>query len=126
MNKHIHIMSLNKQTIIQNITQIYWKANIPNIEVGDTVKVGITVQEGNKERVQFTEGVIISIHKSYINSTFTLRKIFQGIGVEKIYPIHSPKIESIQIVKKAKVRRSKLYYLRNRKGKAARLKTKKP
>lgn len=115
-------MSLHKQFIIQNITKIYCTQNVPNIEVGDTVKVGITVQEGNKERIQFTEGVIISIHKSHINSTFTLRKIFQGIGVEKVYPVHSPKIQQVQIIKKAKVRRAKLYYLRSRRGKAARLK----
>ena len=122
MNTYIKIMSLQKQSIIQNITKIFSTREIPNIEVGDTVKVGITVQEGNKERVQFTEGVIISIHRSQISSTFTLRKIFQGIGVEKIYPLYSPKIQIINIIKKAKVRRSKLYYLRNRKGKSARLK----
>ena len=116
-------MSLHKQSIIQNITKIFSRENIAHIEVGDTIKVGITVQEGNKERIQFTEGVIISIHMSQISSTFTLRKIFQGVGVEKIYPIHSPKIQIIQIIKKAKVRRAKLYYLRNRKGKATRLKS---
>ena len=84
--------------------------------------MGVKIFEGNKERIQFYEGIIIAKKNSGINSTITVRKLFQGIGVERIFLIHSPKITSISVLKLSKVRRAKLYYLRNLKGKAARLK----
>ena len=117
-------MKINKQGIINQIEAEYLKSNIPQIEVGDTIKVSVLIQEGNKERVQMSEGVVISMHKAQLNTTITLRKIFQGIGVEKVYLLHSPRISNIQIIKKSRVTKAKLYYLRNRMGKAARLKQK--
>merc|ERR1712078_31552 len=92
------------------------------IRIGDNVKVGVKIVEGKKERVQFYEGTVISRKNSSINTTITVRKILQGIGIERIFLIHSPKIDSITVVRSSKVRRSKLYYLRNLKGKASRLK----
>ena len=115
--------NINKQ-IINNIEKPYLKTNITQIEVGDTIKIGVLIQEGNKERIQSSEGVIIAIHKAQLNTTITLRKTFQGIGIEKIYLLHSPRITDIQIIRKSKVKRAKLYYLRNRIGKATRLKQK--
>ena len=95
--------------------------NLPNIRVGDTVKLGVSITEGNKERVQFTEGVIIAKKNSGLNATITLRRIMQGVGVERVYLLHSPKLRSIEILRSSRVRRSKLYYLRLRFGKATRL-----
>ena len=116
------MISLNSKMIIHNIEQKYLKKQLPCIEVGDTIEIGVLIQEGNKERVQFSEGVIISMNKSNARTTITVRKIFQGIGIEKIYPIHSPRITNIKTLKKSKVRRAKLYYLRNKVGKATKLK----
>ena len=96
--------------------------DIPKIRVGDTVKLGVSITEGNKERVQYYEGTILAKKNSSINTTITVRKIFQGIGIERVFLIHSPKIDSIRVVRSSKVRRAKLYYLRNLKGKASRLK----
>ena len=118
------MVKINKQKIIQNIEVDYLKKEIPEIEVGDTLRIGVLIQEGNKERVQSSEGVVIAIHKAKLNTTITLRRIFQGIGIEKVYLIHSPRITDIQIIRKSKIRRAKLYYLRKRIGKAARLKQK--
>jgi len=89
---------------------------------GDNVKVGVKIIEGDKERVQFYEGTIIAKKNSSINTTITVRKILQGIGIERIFLIHSPKIDSIIVLRSSKIRRSKLYYLRKLKGKAGRLK----
>nr|YP_009589105.1 50S ribosomal protein L19 [Corallina ferreyrae]QBL75621.1 50S ribosomal protein L19 [Corallina ferreyrae] len=114
----------NANNIIKNIEQKYLKTDIPNLDVGDTVQIGVLIQEGNKERIQFSEGVIISIHNSNLNKTVTLRRVFQGIGVEKIYLIHSPRITQIKVLRKSKVRQAKLYYLRDKIGKATRLKQK--
>ena len=115
---------MNQSKIIQKIESAYLKNDLPIIEVGDTVKVGVLIQEGNKERIQLSEGVVIAIHNAKLNSTITVRRIFQGIGIEKVYLIHSPRITHIDILRKSKVKRAKLYYLRNRIGKAARLKQK--
>ena len=93
-----------------------------NFEVGDTVKVHYKIVEGNKERVQFYEGTIIAKKNSSVNTTITVRKVLQGIGIERIFLIHSPRIDSIDVLKSSNVRRSKLYYLRNLQGKATRLK----
>jgi large subunit ribosomal protein L19 len=113
---------LNIQQTINNIETNFLKKDIPFLKIGDNVKVGIKIIEGNKERVQFYEGTIIAKKNSSINTTITVRKTFQGIGIERIFLIHSPKIESITILRSSKVRRAKLYYLRKLKGKASRLK----
>nr|YP_010338169.1 ribosomal protein L19 [Erythrolobus coxiae]UNJ17754.1 ribosomal protein L19 [Erythrolobus coxiae] len=114
-------VSTNPQ-IIKDIESKQLKKDIPNLEVGDSVKIGMLIKEGNKERIQSTEGVIISRNNANLNTTITVRRTMQGIGVEKVYLIHSPLITSIKILRKSKVRRSKLYYLRNLSGKATRLK----
>lgn len=100
------------------------KEDLPNISVGDTVRVGVYIQEGNKQRLQPYEGTVISHHKAGVNTTVTVRKIFQGIGVERVFGIYSPSLHSIQLIRRAKVRRAKLYYLRERVGKGTRLVTK--
>lgn len=108
--------------IIGNIQEDLLKKNFPNVQIGDSVKIGVKIIEGNKERVQYYQGTVIAKKNSSLNTTITVRKVLQGIGIERIFLIHSPKIDSIDILKSAKVRRSKLYYLRNLKGKASRLK----
>lgn len=113
---------LNSQQIIDNVEKPFLKDGLPVLKIGDNVKVGVKIIEGNKERVQFYEGTIISKKNSSINLTITVRKTFQGISVERIFLVHSPKIDSITVLRSSKVRRSKLYYLRNLKGKASRLK----
>lgn len=100
------------------------KEELPLLLVGDTVRVGVYIQEGNKQRLQPYEGTVISQHKSGVNSTITVRRIFQGIGVERVFGVYSPALHSIQLLKRAKVRRAKLYYLRDRVGKGTRLVTK--
>ena len=97
---------------------------LPKVEIGDNVRIGVKIIEGNKERVQFYEGIIIAKKNSMINTTITVRKILQGVGIERIFLIHSPKLDSIVILSSSKIRRSKLYYLRDLKGKASRLKQK--
>ena len=98
------------------------KSDLPTLYVGDTIKVGVRIQEGGKERVQPYEGVIIAKRNAGINETITVRKTFQGIGVERVFLIHSPRISSIQVLRRGKVRRAKLFYLRDRVGKATRVK----
>nr|YP_010903748.1 ribosomal protein L19 [Hypnea wynnei]WCH56600.1 ribosomal protein L19 [Hypnea wynnei] len=110
--------------VIYKIENQLKKSNIPNIEVGDSVKIRVLIKEGNKERIQVSEGVVISKNNANLNTTITVRKVLQNIGVEKVYLIHSPKITQISITRKSKIRRAKLYYLRNRSGKATRLKQK--
>ena len=107
--------------LIKKIENFQLKKNLPIIAVGDTVKVGILIQEGNKQRVQPYEGTVLAKKNSGINSAITVRKIFQGVSIERIFLLHSPAIETIEILRNSKVRRSKLYYLRNRIGKNARL-----
>jgi large subunit ribosomal protein L19 len=118
------MIKLNSQETILKIENKFLKPNIPSFHIGDSVKIGVKIIEGNKERIQFYEGTIIAKKNSFINLTITVRKVFQGIGVERIFLIHSPKIDSINILGSAQIRRSKLYYLRNLKGKASRLKQK--
>ena len=113
---------LNIQKIINNIETKFLKQDIPLLRIGDNVKVGVNIIEGDKERVQFYEGTIIAKKNSSINTTITVRKTLQGIGIERIFLIHSLKIDSITVLRSSKVRRSKLYYLRDLKGKASRLK----
>jgi large subunit ribosomal protein L19 len=116
------MVSLNSTQILINLQNQFLKPNLPKIRIGDNVKIGVKIIEGNKERVQFYEGTIISKKNSSINTTITVRKVLQGIGIERIFLIHSPKIDSIKVLRSSKVRRSKLYYLRNLRGKASRLK----
>ena len=113
---------LNAQQIVNGVEAKFLKKEIPPVRIGDNVKVGVKIIEGNKERVQFYEGTIIAKKNSSINTTITVRKVLQGIGIERIFLIHSPKVASIEIIRHAKVRRSKLYYLRSLQGKASRLK----
>ena len=111
---------------VRDAVSEYLKDDIPTFRSGDTVNVGVKVVEGNKSRVQNFEGVVIAISSGGgMDKTFTIRKISNGVGVERIFPINSPNIDSIKIIKKGKVRRAKLYYLRNLKGKAARIKDRK-
>ena len=116
------MIKLNTQQTINNIEKNFLKKNLPVLKIGDSVKIGVKIIEGNKERVQFYEGTIIAKKNSSINTTITVRKILQGIGIERVFLIHSPKLDSITVLRSSKVRRSKLYYLRNLKGKASRLK----
>ena len=94
---------------------------IPTFSAGDTVKVGVKVVEGTRERIQVYEGVVIARRNAGINSSFTVRKISYGFGVERVFPLYSPRLDSIQLVRKGEVRRAKLYYLRDRRGKSARI-----
>lgn len=116
------MLKLNTQKTINNIEKNFLKKNLPILQIGDSVKIGVKIIEGNKERVQFYEGTIIAKKNSSINTTITVRKILQGIGIERVFLVHSPKLDSITVLRSSKVRRSKLYYLRNLKGKASRLK----
>lgn len=116
------MIKLNSQVIINNVEKFYLKKNLPTLQIGDSVKIGVKIIEGNKERIQFYEGTIITKKNTSINTTITVRKVLQGVGIERIFLLHSPKIESITILRSSKVRRAKLYYLRNLKGKASRLK----
>ena len=108
--------------IIKNIEEAQMKAEVPAFNVGDTVRVSAKIKEGNRERIQVFEGTVLKKQGTGVRSTFTVRKISSGVGVEKTFPLHSPKIEKIEVVRNGKVRRNKLTYLRNRSGKAARLK----
>ena len=116
------MINLNNQQTIDNLHISFIKNNLPIIQIGDNIRIGVKIIEGNKERVQFYEGTVIAKKNNSINTTITVRKVLQGIGVERIFLIHSPKIDSIEVLRSSKVRRSKLYYLRNLKGKASRLK----
>ena len=113
---------LNYDQIINDLQDQFLKKDTPNVQIGDNVKIGVKIIEGNKERTQFYEGTVIAKKNSSINTTITVRKVLQGIGIERVFLIHSPKVESIQILRSSKVRRAKLYYLRNLRGKATRLK----
>ena len=108
--------------IIDAINQENLKKSVPEFSVGDTVKVMIKVIEGDRERLQAFEGIVIARKNGGISETFTVRRLSFGVGVEKTFPVHSPKVADIQVVRKGKVRRAKLYYLRERTGKAAKVK----
>ena len=110
--------------IINEIEKEYTQKEMPDMNPGDTVKVFVRIIEGNKERIQAFDGTVIKKHGSGINKTVTVRKVFQGIGVERVFAIYSPRIEKIQVLRKGDVRRSKLYYLRERSGKATRIREK--
>ena len=106
---------------LQDATQADLKTDIPDFRAGDKVSVDVKVVEGSRSRLQTFEGNVIAISGSGVNKTFTVRKIAEGIGVERIFPYHSPNIHAIRLVRRGKVRRAKLYYLRELKGKAARI-----
>jgi large subunit ribosomal protein L19 len=108
--------------MLEAVEKEQMRMDIPRFGVGDTVKVHVKIKEGEKERIQVFEGTVIKRTGGLTRSSFTVRKISYGVGVERIFPLHSPVIEKIDIVTKGKVRRARLYYLRQRKGKAARIK----
>ena len=108
--------------LMQAFTEKYKKAEPPVVAIGDTVKVHLKVKEGNRERIQIFEGTVIAKKHGGIEETFTVRRISYGIGVEKVFPLHTPSIEKVEVVRHGKVRRAKLYYLRSRVGKAAKVK----
>ena len=108
--------------IIKAIEQEQLKSDLPKFSAGDTVKVHIRVKEGKRERIQIFEGVVLKRQNGGVRETFTVRKISFGVGVEKIFPVHSPGVEKIEVTRKGKVRRAKLNYLRDRVGKSAKVK----
>ncbi len=109
---------------IETIEKEHMRTDIPDLKSGDTVKVHARIREGEKERIQVFQGVVIRKRNGNTGATFTVRKVSYGIGVERIFPLHSPFIDKIEIVSKGKVRRARLYYLRKLRGKAARIKEK--
>ena len=110
--------------LMQAFTEKYKKAEPPVVAIGDTVKVHLKVKEGNRERIQIFEGTVIAKKHGGIEETFTVRRVSYGVGVEKVFPVHSPSIDHIEVVRNGKVRRAKLYYLRGRVGKGAKVKEK--
>lgn len=108
---------------IDRLEREQMRIDIPQFRAGDTVKVHVKISEGEKDRIQVFQGVVIGRHNSGLKSSFTVRKVSYGIGVERVFPLHSPAIDKIEMVQPGKVRRSRLYYLRNLRGKAARVKT---
>ncbi|GLX71173.1 50S ribosomal protein L19 [Paenibacillus glycanilyticus] len=108
--------------LLQTIAQEQLRQDLPSFRPGDTLKVHVKVIEGSRERIQLFEGVVIKRRGGGISETFTVRKISYGVGVERTFPLHSPKIEKIEVARRGKVRRAKLYYLRELRGKAARIK----
>ena len=113
---------MNAEAILRSIESEYLKSDLPKIYVGDTVEVGVKITEGNKRRVQPYKGTVIAKQNGGINETITVRKIFQGVGVERVFLLHSPIVDKIVVERRGKVRRAKLYYLRDRVGKATRIK----
>ena len=114
--------TLSASKLIGEFESSQLKKELPEIYVGDTVKVGVKITEGNKERVQPYEGVVIAKRHGGLNQTITVRRIFQGIGVERVFMLHSPQVASLKVERRGKVRRAKLFYLRDRVGKATRVK----
>jgi len=113
---------MSASALIKEFEDAQLKSDLPEIYVGDTVRVGVRISEGNKERVQPYEGVVIAKRHGSLNQTITVRRIFQGIGVERVFMLHSPQVASVKIERRGKVRRAKLFYLRDRVGKATRVK----
>lgn len=110
------------QQLIADITKDQLRTDHPDFRPGDTVKVHVKVVEGTRERIQIFEGVVIKRQNGGISETFTVRKISYGVGVERTFPVHSPRVDKLEVVRRGAVRRAKLYYLRNLRGKAARIK----
>ena len=107
--------------VIDQITKEYMKSDIPEFGIGDTVRVHLKIKEGNRERIQVFEGFVLKRQNGGISETFTVRRIASGVGVEKTFPLHSPWVEKIELVRKGRVRRAKLNYMRGRTGKAAKI-----
>ena len=116
------LKNLSASSLMAEFENSQLKKELPEIYVGDTVKVGVKITEGNKERVQPYEGVVIAKRHGGLNQTITVRRIFQGIGVERVFMLHSPQVASLKVERRGKVRRAKLFYLRDRVGKATRVK----
>lgn len=110
--------------VLSSVVQDYLKTDVPAFNVGDTVKVHVKIKEGNRERIQIFEGFVLKRQNGGIGETFTVRRIASGVGVEKTFPIHSPLVEKIEVVKRGKVRRARLHYMRARTGKSAKIKAK--
>ena len=108
--------------VIKSIEKKQLKENVPEIAIGDTVRVFVKVVEGNRERLQAFEGVVIARKGGGLSETFTVRRVSYGVGVERVFPVHSPNVKAVKVVRQGRVRRAKLYYLRNRVGKAAKVK----
>lgn len=113
---------MNLSNLLQSFESSQMRTDLPVIHIGDTVSVGVLIQEGNKQRVQTYQGTVIAQHRAGLNSTITVRRVFQGIGLERIFLVHSPSVQRLEVLRRAEVRRAKLYYLRDRVGKATRLK----
>jgi large subunit ribosomal protein L19 len=113
---------MNAEQAIRSLEADYIKTDLPEIYVGDTIRVGVRIQEGGKERVQPYEGTVIAMRNGGINKSITVRRVFQGVGVERVFLLHAPLVADIKILRRGKARRAKLYYLRDRIGKATRLK----
>lgn len=111
--------------IVEKVTREQMKQDVPAFDPGDTLRVNVRVREGDKERIQAFEGVCIARKGGGVSETFTVRKVSSGVGVERIFPVHSPSVESITVVRRGHVRRAKLYYLRALRGKASRIREKK-
>jgi large subunit ribosomal protein L19 len=116
------VEGVNQMNLLQTIAQENLRQDLPSFRPGDTLKVHVKVIEGTRERIQLFEGVVIKRRGGGISETFTVRKISYGVGVERTFPLNSPKIEKIEVARRGKVRRAKLYYLRSLRGKAARIK----
>lgn len=110
--------------LIENIEREYMRTDIPPFRIGDSVKVHVKIREGDKERIQVFEGVVIRRHRGMAGASFTVRKVSYGVGVERIFPLHSPQIDKVELLRRGRVRRARLYYLRQRVGKKARIKEK--
>ena len=110
--------------LIRTVERDFMRTDIPPFRAGDTVKVHVKIREGEKERIQVFEGVVIRHHRGRMGATFTVRKVSYGVGVERIFPLHSPQIDRIELLRRGRVRRARLYYLRKRVGKAARIREK--
>lgn len=110
--------------VIERLDREHMRLDIPSFRVADTVKVHVKIREGDKERIQVFEGVVIRHHRGRMGATFTVRKVSYGVGVERIFPVHSPQIDKIEVLRRGRTRRARLYYLRSRIGKAARIKEK--
>lgn len=109
--------------VLSSVTQEYMKSDIPAFNVGDTVKVHVKIKEGNRERIQIFEGFVLKRQNGGIGESFTVRRIASGVGVEKTFPLHSPLVEKIEVVKRGKIRRARLHYMRQRTGKSAKIKS---
>ena len=111
--------------VIKNLTADQLKSDTPEINIGDTVRVHVRIREGERERIQVFEGTVIARNNSGISETFTVRRVSYGVGVERVFPLHSPTVDKVETVRSGRVRRAKLYYLRDRVGKASKVKEKK-